>query len=310
MKWFDIAEELLPPVYKSIKDMYCYAQSLDNEFRKYVSYLEAILNNLFIQSCDTQTVDYWERLLKITPKPEQTLDERKAVILEYLNNQNPTTEPYVREVLARMFPNDEIDLHFDTLHDNPYDLSINIFTEDLESLEEFKEWFSRKCPAHINYEIAKGIKTEFERPVVTSHSILSASEINLGLVSYQEPQWNSRVWDALNHIMYLASHHDGSDNITVLFDSGEITMTLNELYSLSPYEYGIVASEYPGLWEGESTVFYFDKNRDEFANRDFHNAWLSKNVFEEDYDAVIADGKTTVYDGDLPFELLYDDPDT
>lgn len=149
MKWFDIPDELLPPAYRAIKDMYAYARSLDTELRDFVVYLKRILDNFFIQTCDLKTLEYWEELLQIVLYGDETIEERRENILLYLNNASPTTEPYVRSVLNRLFGEENYDLYFDVENNKPYDLHIEIRDTDINSINRFMQWFNRMCPAHI-----------------------------------------------------------------------------------------------------------------------------------------------------------------
>ena len=53
--------------------------------------IENALNNQFIQTAGEYGVSRWEKMLKITPKITQTLDERKFTILTLMNEQLPYT---------------------------------------------------------------------------------------------------------------------------------------------------------------------------------------------------------------------------
>lgn len=149
MKWFDIPDELLPPVYRRIKDMYAYARSLDTELRDFLVYANQILNNFFIQTCDLETIEYWERLLGIILSGGETIDERRQNILLYLNNSSPTTEPYVRKVLSDTFGEDNYSMSFDVAGGKPFDLNIEIYLSTPEKIKRFMRWMYKMCPAHI-----------------------------------------------------------------------------------------------------------------------------------------------------------------
>lgn len=183
MKWFDIADELLPPVYRAIKDMYAYAKALNGEFKVWIYYMESILNNFFIQKCDTKTIEFWEALLEIIPPQGETLDERREYILEQLNNTTPTTEPVVRKKIERMFEGDDYRLWFDVDNGNPYDLNIDIFTTDEDALSSFKRWLYKMCPAHIYPSVTMSMETTFDRPLVINHAHYSSLSSSLGLVA-------------------------------------------------------------------------------------------------------------------------------
>lgn len=164
MKWFDIPDELLPPVYRAIKDMYAYARTLDTELREFLVYMKAILDNFFIQTCDLKTIEYWERLLDIVLFGDETIEERRQNILLYLNNQNPTTEPFVRQKLTEIFGEDNYRLWLDVENGHPYDLHIEFYDTPLDNIKRFMLWFNKMCPAHLvlNAEHIEKAETEFE----------------------------------------------------------------------------------------------------------------------------------------------------
>lgn len=180
MMWFDIADVLLPAVYRAVKDMYAYARSLNDELLTSKTYMERIRDNFFIQICDTQTIAYWEALLGITPRADETIEMRRSDVLDHLNNSSPTTEPYVRRRIERLFPDNEYHLWFD--EEDPYTLNIDFFTDDEEELSNFKKWFRQMCPAHLYYIIAKAVRAEFDQDAVYNFAHTTAVVCSLGQV--------------------------------------------------------------------------------------------------------------------------------
>ena len=186
MRWFDIADELLPPAYKAIKDVYAYAKSLDGECTVWTSYLERILKNFFVQTCDVQTVEYWETELAITPHEGETLAQRREAILEALNNQNPISEPYVRSKIENTFPGKDYRLWFDVEHDRPYDLNVKIDTSDTETFQSFCKWLNTMSPAHLKLILSEWMKAETVEPIAY-HTGIAWELANLGYVGDIEP---------------------------------------------------------------------------------------------------------------------------
>ena len=147
MFWFDIADELLPPVYRAIKDMYAYARTLDTQLRESLTDMLAVRQNFFIQTCDLQTIEYWESLLGITLYGGETLEDRRQMIMIYLNNRFPTSEPYVRHVMETLFGAGNYDLEFDP--DDPFFIHVKMFDSPYETIKRFWDWFLKMRPAHI-----------------------------------------------------------------------------------------------------------------------------------------------------------------
>lgn len=152
MKWYDIAEKLLPPVYQAINDVYAYAKALNDELLEYLAKQDHVSANCFIQTCDLQTIEYWESLLNITLYGPMTLDERRYNILLHLNNRFPYSEPYIRAVLTNLFGEDGFSLKIDTEFNRPYHLIIEFFNTTYDKINQFHDWFFDACPAHIRYD--------------------------------------------------------------------------------------------------------------------------------------------------------------
>lgn len=149
MYWFDIADELLPPVYQAIKDMYEYARTLDTELRQFNLKVGDVRKNFFIQTCDIETLEYWESLLSITLYGWETIEERRQFVLLHLNNRFPTSEPYVRHVLDEMFGAGHYLLELD--QSDPFVIHISFLNATYEPVKRFMSWFIPMCPAHMLY---------------------------------------------------------------------------------------------------------------------------------------------------------------
>ena len=86
MFWFDIADELLPPVYRAIKDLYAYARTLDTELKESLANMMLVRENFFIQTCDLETIEYWELLLGDELYGEYTIEySRKQILIDMTN---------------------------------------------------------------------------------------------------------------------------------------------------------------------------------------------------------------------------------
>lgn len=152
MKWYDIADKLLPPVYQAIQDMYAYAKALNDELYDYLQKQDIIRANCFIQTCDLETIEYWEQLLGITLYNPMTLDERRQNIFIHLNNRFPYSEPYVRHVLDETVGTGHYDLRIDVGANRPYHLIIDFIDTTDNKIRQFHDWFFFACPAHIRYD--------------------------------------------------------------------------------------------------------------------------------------------------------------
>lgn len=164
MRWFDIPDELLPPVYKAIKDVYAYARTLDTELRNFLATMYYIRRNFFVQTCDAATLQDWIALLRIPMYGPETEQEKRELVLMYLNNQRPATEPFFRSLLTELFGEDGYTLSIDPT--DPLRVNIEFLDSNYQFIRQFGDWFVRMVPAHILWEGAL---------VEPSHSIVDCS---------------------------------------------------------------------------------------------------------------------------------------
>lgn len=182
MKWYDIADKLLPPVYQAIQDMYAYARALNDELYDYLTKQDRIRNNCFIQTCDLETIEYWENLLGIILYGPMTLDERRQNIFIHLNNRFPYSEPYVRHVLDETVGHDHYDLRIDVGANRPYHLLIDFIDTTDDKIKQFHDWFFFACPAHIRYDRnhLENAPSELEVCMGTTAGITETAQMSFG----------------------------------------------------------------------------------------------------------------------------------
>jgi hypothetical protein len=161
MHWYDLTE-LLPPVFRKIKSMFSAAFAENTELLQFRAYLREIRDNFFIQTCDEQTLQYWESLLNIKLYGGETINERRNMIILHLTNNQAITILYARKVMNDLFGEGNYELFYDQA--TPYILYITIFDTDLSKLETFLYWFEEVCPAHIQWNAGhtETADTEFE----------------------------------------------------------------------------------------------------------------------------------------------------
>lgn len=181
MLWFDIPDDLLPPVYRAIKDMYAYARTLDTTLREALSNMEKVKQNFFIQTCDEDTLQYWENLLQIETIPGDTMEKRRQDVLMYLNNQKPYTEKFLRENLDLYLGEGNYLL---TVYPEEYRMTLYFTTLNYLEQSQIIKLASRIKPAHIALEAGLTLKAESNNTIAgyTSchHTAVSTSTMSEG----------------------------------------------------------------------------------------------------------------------------------
>lgn len=90
--------EYLPPMMQKFKEMQEIMRVEDVEFDNTADNVQKVFNNAFIEDCDETGIQKYEALLKITPEPQATLEERKSKVLIRWNEY----APFTYRVLVRM----------------------------------------------------------------------------------------------------------------------------------------------------------------------------------------------------------------
>lgn len=183
MIWYNLTD-LLPTVYREIKSMYAAAETEDVELRNFIAMSKRVLDNFFIQTCDVDTIKYYEDLLGIEAINKDDLEERRAFVLSALNNQKPFTLQYLIEQLDAIFGADNWSFpeYTEENPDAPYfdeenanmpkgkgrRLMIAVFNALWSQLRQLFYILARILPCHILPKIAQGnLADQFVNPNVS-----------------------------------------------------------------------------------------------------------------------------------------------
>lgn len=194
MHWYDLTE-LLPKVFRNIKSMFSAAYAENIELLQFRAYLGEIKDNFFIQTCDEQTLQYWESLLNIKLYGGETIEERRQMILLHLSNNQPITILYARKVMTDLFGDGNFEIYYDPTNTNI--LYITIFEATLDKLETFLYWFEEVCPAHVqwaaghvenadtDFEIYAGSQSDYNTYAQTTAPSTGTETLYLGSEAYE-----------------------------------------------------------------------------------------------------------------------------
>lgn len=150
MRWYGLTE-LLPPIYKAIRSMFETADSENTELLNLKTVVSNVVNNFSIQTCDVDTLTYWEAILHITPYEGEPIDERRQMILTQLSSRPVITEPFVKQRMVEIFGAENFTFEHDP--NNNLIIRIIISRSSYEKIEQFKRWADLIFPAHIDWNV-------------------------------------------------------------------------------------------------------------------------------------------------------------
>lgn len=146
MRWYNL-QDLLPPVYANIKSMYATAETENTELLNVRLSIRQILENMYIQTCDLETLEYWERTIGIELYGDETEESRRRMVLLYLADNWQITKPYVESVMLELFGEGNFVFEYD--FNNNLVVKIKMFDVTTNAIRRFMNWFQTVCPAHI-----------------------------------------------------------------------------------------------------------------------------------------------------------------
>lgn len=76
---------LLPDFFKNILEYPEIMKAWGDAFQTGENNIQAVMNNLFVQTCDETTLEYWENLCNITPLAGMSLDDRRQIVIDALS---------------------------------------------------------------------------------------------------------------------------------------------------------------------------------------------------------------------------------
>lgn len=175
MRWYDL-QTLLPPVYAGIKSMYATAESENTELLESKADYAKILENLFVQTCDVSTLEYWENIMGIKLYGDETIESRRQMVLLYLANNWQITKPYVKQRMLELFGVGNYEFEYDKY--NNLIVNVRVYDASTNAIKRFLDWFTKVCPAHIRWlygHIENTQATNYISCGTTSHESVTTS---------------------------------------------------------------------------------------------------------------------------------------
>ena len=103
--------KLINAVYRNDEFINAYTEAVATVFNSIIAWLNSVKANMFFDTLDTDGVTWWEAYLNITPKPSQTLSDRRAQIqAKYLSTNH--NEILLIQRVCNAWQNGEVEADF------------------------------------------------------------------------------------------------------------------------------------------------------------------------------------------------------
>ena len=153
---------MLPAFFQKLKEfpeiMKAWGKALDDGETN----IQKIFDNLFVQTCDAETIAMYEELFHITPQPGDTLEARRNRVLNRLSMVVPFTERFLRSRLDEMYGAGNYTLTVDATTETAT-MEIHQFIS--QGIELFLDLWYSCAPAHVAIDAHEDIVTDINNPL-------------------------------------------------------------------------------------------------------------------------------------------------
>lgn len=150
---------VLPKIYRSIKDFIALMNAVEPTFDEIEDNISKVYRNFYIQTCDTTTLEKLEKLCGLKIDENQTLEIRRAIVLDIFISALPYTLVKLKEKLNTICGTGKWKLDIDY---NNYLMKVELLKDNPISPDEAAVNFITMIPAHICYYFFKTIYIESE----------------------------------------------------------------------------------------------------------------------------------------------------
>jgi len=147
--------DLLPNYFKRVKDFIYLLETENIELSDLEDSINIVYANFFIQTADSETIKYHESLFGIVAQPDESLNFRRARIINRYNNRVPFTLATLKEKLNLLIGFGKWELYIDYQN---YNIYIKINAGEFGIMDEMTNMLVYMLPAHIGPNISQEIR--------------------------------------------------------------------------------------------------------------------------------------------------------
>lgn len=148
---------LLPEFFKKIQEYPEIMKAWTKALNEAATVSDQIWNNFYVQTCDSDTLSFYEAVLGITPGQSDDIEVRRARVLGRLSLTIPYSERRIREILDQTFGDYTLTVDYANLE---ADMELHEFMEN-GMLLFIQMWYGF-APAHIVITVHEAIQKDIE----------------------------------------------------------------------------------------------------------------------------------------------------
>jgi hypothetical protein len=165
----------LPEVLRNFREFQKTFEAEEPEFENLQDELSKVLDDLFVEDATERGVKRWEKILKITPKATDSLEDRKFRIIIYITRKLPFTLRTLGQMLETLCGKNNYEIE---LRHNDYEIEVKINLADNNNIMDVLSFLKIVVPANL-IQILKSYLTV--RSTVPKYAIggMSGEEITV-----------------------------------------------------------------------------------------------------------------------------------
>jgi len=170
----------LPDFIKEFREFKMLAEAENPELLTIRETFDNVMHDQFVKDSTENGVKSWEKILKISPKGSDMLEDRKFRILASLNEKLPYTYIKLEQLLASLCGDMGYSLK---LLNNAYTLVVRVALTAKSNFEEVKKLLQRTIPANMIIDLS----------LLYNQHLLLKDYTNVSLSNYTYEQLRSEV---------------------------------------------------------------------------------------------------------------------
>lgn len=170
--------DYLPPVLKEVKEIKAATAAEQSEIEKLWGNINSMLYGQFIHTAEGTALKRWERLVGITTKLTETVENRRMAVLLKWNHKPPFTVRYIENLLWLVVGSDYVL----SVRNDLYELDVAIYNKDTSILRATLDNLKSLIPANIVLLFAGAFDSQ--------HVIVTDVAVELNLLSDFYPRHN------------------------------------------------------------------------------------------------------------------------
>lgn len=204
----------LPPFLKEFKELPVTLEAENPEFILVWSAVDRTLSNNYIATADEYGISRFEKMLKIFPSAEDTLESRRARVMARWFNNVPYTWRVFLEKLITLCGEHNFTVTTDFLY---YRIDLDVDLELFGQVEELEHMIETMVPCNMVFTSKNNIPCKAEGNAYIGAGICAIETFyitNDGKVTYTIEGVNLQGGGVVDATMYKITN-DGRENITV-----------------------------------------------------------------------------------------------